>query len=199
MTGFNSKADTYVREELAREGWELGYIISPNYNSRPGRCQPDTIVVHYTALPLAASLVHLTSEQTQVSTHFIIDRDGSIIQLVPVAFRAWHAGVSSLRTRQDVNSFSVGLDLVFVPPDHDHYTDQQYGAMSVLTRILVETLDIRPENIVGHEHIALPHGRKQDPGPAFDWKRLYREIGASGTPPPVLAPSSPADSASRHL
>ena len=131
----------------------------------------DTVVIHYTALPLRESLELLARPGHQASTHYVIDRDGTLYQMVPEALRAWHSGVSRLGDRDRVNDFSLGIDLVFEPDVDDCYTDPQYETLIDLLQGIRARHGIQFENIVGHDHVARPPGRKQDPGPLFDWDR----------------------------
>jgi N-acetyl-anhydromuramoyl-L-alanine amidase len=102
----------------------------------------------------------------RVSAHFLIRRDGELVQFVPVERRAWHAGLSSYEGRGDVNSFSVGIELEGT--DTVPYEDVQYD---VLQELLAHLAAGYPGlAVTGHEHIA--PGRKTDPGPAFDWRRI---------------------------
>ena len=107
----------------------------------------------------------------RVSSHFLIRREGSIAQFVPCSRRAWHAGESVWRGRENCNDFSVGIELEGT--DEVPYTDLQYQAAAALTRALRRRYPIR--DVVGHSDIA--PGRKTDPGPAFDWK-LFRRLTA---------------------
>jgi N-acetyl-anhydromuramyl-L-alanine amidase AmpD len=176
-------ADREVLTHLKKRGMECAWLPSPNHNERPADAPIDTLIVHFTALDFQPSIAHLSCPQKEVSTHYVIDRDGSLAQLVSVARRGWHAGVGELRGRGDVNSYSVGLDLVFVPGQDLEYTAIQYRVLGELTRALVVALPIKEENVVGHEHVALPRGRKADPGPAFDWQRYFVAAGLEVSPP----------------
>lgn len=165
--------DLLVSERLNEFGVPLTSRQSPNFNARPEGGLIDALIIHYTALEAAPSLAHLTSEETGVSTHYLIDRGGQLVQLVPVACRAWHAGQGELVGTADVNGRSVGIDLVFVPDVDTGYTHRQYEVLAYLTRALLAHLPIDPALIVGHEHVARPVGRKEDPGPLFDWQRYF--------------------------
>ena len=102
----------------------------------------------------------------KVSSHLLIERDGSLVQFVPFNKKAWHAGVSSYKGRENCNEFSIGIELEGT--DDNKYTEDQYRALIDITRELMLVFqDIKKENIVGHSDIA--PGRKTDPGKAFDW------------------------------
>ncbi len=165
--------DFSIRDCLRELGVPLTSHPSPNHNARPEGGIIDALIIHYTALEAAPSLSHLTSEEMGVSTHYLIDRDGQLSQLVSVSRRAWHAGQGELAGVSDVNGRSVGIDLVFVPGIDAAYTDAQYQVLAYLTGALLEHLPINPALIVGHEHVARPVGRKEDPGPLFDWRRYF--------------------------
>ena len=102
----------------------------------------------------------------KVSSHLLIERDGSLVQFVPFNKKAWHAGVSSFKGRENCNEFSIGIELEGT--DDNKYTEDQYRALIDITKELMLVFqDIKKENIVGHSDIA--PGRKTDPGKAFNW------------------------------
>ena len=166
-------------------GWLSGVrrIASPNCDFRPPGTAIELLVVHNISLPpgefggAAVSQLFTNTlntdahpyykqlEGVKVSAHFLIRRDGAIIQFVPCGKRAWHAGVSSWRGRSACNDFSIGIELE--GSDDVPFNDQQYAALARLTRLLRRSYPIRA--IVGHADIA--PGRKTDPGPCFDWPR----------------------------
>ncbi|RMG95067.1 MAG: 1,6-anhydro-N-acetylmuramyl-L-alanine amidase AmpD, partial [Candidatus Dadabacteria bacterium] len=103
------------------------------------------------------------------SAHFLIDREGRLTQFVDTDRKAWHAGESALDGVPDVNRFSVGIELE--GDEVTPYTEAQYETLlRVLEELRAAHPRIRPERIVGHEHVA--PGRKRDPGPLFDWGRI---------------------------
>ena len=107
----------------------------------------------------------------RVSSHFLIRRDGELIQFVPCARRAWHAGQSEWRGRGLCNDFSIGVELEGA--DDQPFDDRQYSVLADLGRALERAYPII--ECVGHSDIATPHGRKTDPGPHFEWAR-YRAL-----------------------
>ena len=110
----------------------------------------------------------------RVSSHLFVDRTGGLTQFVPLTRRAWHAGISRFRGRSRCNDFSVGIELE--GDDATPYTESQYETLLALLECLLRTYDgIVPDRVVGHCHIA-PE-RKTDPGKAFDWARLTRQLG----------------------
>ena len=160
---------------------------SPNFDRRPKGLKPDLLVLHNISLPpgkyggpaiIDFFLNRLDTNShpwfenikgVEVSAHFLIRRDGQIVQFVSTLDRAWHAGVSSFRQRKACNRFSIGIELE--GSDDDPYDERQYRALRRLTTAL--RVRHKLHAVCGHEHIAT--GRKTDPGPAFDWHRYARE------------------------
>lgn len=167
-------------------GWLQGaqHIPSPNCDARPEGEAISLVVIHNISLPPGefggpgvielfanrldptAHPYYETLRDLRVSAHFLIRRDGELIQFVPCGQRAWHAGVSSWRGRERCNDFSLGIELEGT--DDLPYTDAQYAALNALLATLRATYPIA--EIVGHSDIA--PGRKTDPGPYFDWGRV---------------------------
>ncbi|WP_296425421.1 N-acetylmuramoyl-L-alanine amidase [Yoonia sp.] len=130
------------------------------------------VVIHYTAMrSTQAALKTLCDPQTEVSAHYLISETGDVLSLVPEAMRAWHAGAGRWGGVADVNSHSIGIELAndgFSP-----FAAPQMDALTALLRGIRIRWDIRPERVIGHSDMA--PGRKIDPGPRFDWRRLARE------------------------
>jgi AmpD protein len=163
------------------------YIASPHRDERPAGSPIDLLVVHHISLPPgefdgpgivelftgrldpAAHPFYATIAGTRVSAHFLIRRDGELIQFVPCAKRAWHAGESAWKGRTRCNDFSIGIELEGT--GEIAYTGAQYEKLAALTRALQSRYGIA--DIAGHSDIA--PGRKHDPGPSFDWER-YRAL-----------------------
>jgi len=146
---------------------EVTLLVVHNISLPPGEFGGDAIVRLFTnALDFSAHPYYETLRGLNVSAHFLIPRDGELIQLVPCAKRAWHAGASSWRGRERCNDFSVGVELEGV--DEQAYADGQYARLADLLAALRSRYPI--VDVVGHADIA--PGRKTDPGPAFDWGRL---------------------------
>jgi len=162
------------------------FVDSPNQDERPADTPVVLIVVHAISLPPGefggdgverlftnrldpdAHPYYTGIHALRVSSHFLIRRDGSLIQFVPCTRRAWHAGVSEWRGRQRCNDFSIGIELEGC--DELPFEAAQYRVLARLIRILGRSHAI--EDIVGHSDIA--PGRKTDPGPHFDWPRLRK-------------------------
>ena len=160
---------------------------SPNHGVRLGRTRPDCIVLHYTGMADGASAIAwLCNPLAQVSSHYVIEEDGRILQLVAESRRAWHAGRSAWAGATDLNSASIGIEIVNgghpagLPP----FPPAQVEAAIRLCRDIADREAIRPERIVGHSDIA--PGRKIDPGERFPWAELHAGgvglVGSGGNP-----------------
>jgi AmpD protein len=163
------------------------WVSSPNCDARPAGVEADLIVVHgislppgefggdgilqlfTNTLPTAGHPFYAGLQGLKVSSHFLIRRDGAVVQFVPIQQRAWHAGVSFYRGRERCNDFSVGIELEGT--DECAYEPAQYVALAQLVTALCRTYaSLSTEHLVGHSDIA--PGRKTDPGPFFDWVRF---------------------------
>lgn len=160
-------------------------VPSPNFNDR--QLPVGMVVLHYTGMRTAAeALERLTDPAAEVSAHYLIDEDGTVTQLVDESKRAWHAGRSFWRGITDVNSASIGIELV--NPGHEFgyrpFPDAQMEALIPLLADIVKRHGIDPWNIVGHSDIA--PARKDDPGELFKWKRLAAHGLAPKRPKPQI-------------
>lgn len=160
---------------------------SPNCDARPQGRAIELIVIHNISLPPGVfggdAVIDLFTNRLdwdahpyyqgirglKVSAHFFIRRDGTLIQFVPCALRAWHAGVSNWQGCERCNDFSIGIELEGT--DDQPFTNAQYATLTPLIRLLKQSYPIR--GVVGHSDIAA--GRKTDPGPYFDWQRLHEQ------------------------
>jgi N-acetylmuramoyl-L-alanine amidase len=159
---------------------------SPNWNER--LLPVSMIVLHYTGMRTGAeALERMCDPQAQVSAHYMIDEDGTVTRLVPEDKRAWHAGKSYWRGITDVNSASVGIELV--NPGHEWgyrpFTDAQMEALVPLLAAIIARHGIDLANVVGHSDIA--PARKDDPGELFEWETLARYKLALPTPRPRIS------------
>jgi AmpD protein len=153
------------------EGAEITLLVVHNISLPPGEFGGDAIVRLFTnTLDFSAHPYYETLRDLKVSSHFLIRRDGKLIQLVPCVERAWHAGASSWRGRERCNDFSVGVELEGV--DDQAYVDQQYSRLASLFAALRTRYPII--DVVGHADIA--PDRKTDPGPAFDWGHFRQAL-----------------------
>ena len=146
---------------------------SPNWDERT--LPVSMLVLHYTGMEDAAyALDRLTDPEAKVSAHYLIDEEGEIVSLVPENKRAWHAGLSRWGEISDVNSASIGIEIV--NPGHEwgyrDFPEAQLEALIPLIADIVERHGIAPKNVVGHSDVA--PARKQDPGELFPWERLAR-------------------------
>ena len=147
---------------------------SPNFGERRGGRGIDMIVLHYTGCPSAeAAELWMCSPESQVSAHYLVEEDGTIVQLVAEAARAWHAGVAHWAGEDDVNSRSIGIEIqnaghaCGAPPP---YPEAQVAAVAALVADIARRHGIVPERVVGHSDVAPL--RKADPGEHFPWARL---------------------------
>jgi AmpD protein len=167
-------------------GWIAGArrVASPNCDSRPAGSAITLAVLHSISLPrgeygggaierLFTNRLDPASHPSfadlaglKVSSHFLIRRDGGLVQFVPVSKRAWHAGASRWRSRARCNDFSIGIELEGV--DDDRFEDAQYARLASLIESVREIVPLR--DFAAHSDVA--PGRKTDPGSGFDWRRF---------------------------
>lgn len=142
---------------------------SPNFGERRGHSAPDLVVLHYTAMETAqAALDRLCDPQFEVSAHYLIAEDGQVYCMVDEAKRAWHAGAGSWGGVNDVNSISIGIELA--NPGAAPFAAPLMDTLEVLLADIFGRHQIPPERVIAHSDCA--PGRKNDPGPRFDWCRL---------------------------
>jgi len=166
-------------------------VDSPNHDERPSGTEITLVVLHSISLPPGEydgdSIERLFTNRLdpdahpyfreirglKVSSHFLIRRDGEVVQFVPVERSAWHAGASSWRGRSRCNDFSVGIELEGT--EDDAFTDAQYQALTSLLKKLRTQLPLR--DVAAHSDVA--PGRKTDPGARFDWTRLLSDLASA--------------------
>jgi len=190
------------------EGWwrRAAAIASPNHNERPRAGDVSLVVVHSISLPpgeYRGNAIERLFTNTldwdahpyfqsirglEVSAHFVIRRSGKLLQFVSCDRRAWHAGASQWRGRDNCNDYSIGIELEGL--EGRRFVGAQYAQLAALLRALARRYRISA--VVGHEHIA--PARKHDPGRGFDWARLKRDLGWSRERVP-FAPSATTRSA----
>lgn len=146
---------------------------SPNHDERT--LPVSMLVLHYTGMQDAASAIaRLTDAEAKVSSHYLVAEDGQVMRLVGEDRRAWHAGKALWRGISDVNSASIGIEIV--NPGHElgyrPFPISQMDALVPLVADIVQRYGIEPANVVGHSDVA--PARKQDPGELFDWELLAR-------------------------
>lgn len=152
--------------------------LSPNFDERAGGKAIDMILLHYTGMEsMAAALGRMLDVSAKVSAHYMIDEDGTLYRLVDEERRAWHAGVSCWAGETDINSVSIGIELV--NPGHAYpgyaggyrpFPDAQIETLESLMRDIMDRHAIAPARVLGHSDVAPV--RKKDPGELFDWERL---------------------------
>lgn len=175
--------------------WNAGWyryarqVHSPNFGPRPAGASIDLVVLHSISLPpgvyggtevqalftnqldWSAHPYFETIRDLQVSSHFFIQRHGELWQFVSCDARAWHAGVSQYRGRDNCNDDSIGIELEGL--EGDTFEAAQYETLQSLVSAIAAHYPIA--HVAGHEHIA--PGRKNDPGPGLDWTLLQRSLG----------------------
>ena len=160
---------------------------SPNHGERRGDPKLDMILLHYTGMPNAEDAVaKLCTRGTDVSAHYVVMEDGYVIQCVPEARRAWHAGAARWEGESDINSRSIGIEIA--NPGHDRgYPDfprRQIAAVTALCRSIMTRHRIPAWRVLGHSDVA--PARKQDPGEKFPWRLLSESgIGLWVNPAPI--------------
>ncbi len=148
--------------------------VSPNFGARIGVSRPDMLVLHYTGMKTGeAAEAWLCTSESQVSSHYLVHEDGRIVQMVRESDRAWHAGKSFWRGFTDVNSHSVGIEIV--NPGHEFgyrsFPARQIAAVIELCGGIIARHPVSPRNVLAHSDVA--PGRKVDPGHKFPWRKLH--------------------------
>ena len=146
---------------------------SPNFGERT--LPISMLVLHYTGMQDGASAIDwLANPASKVSAHYVVDEDGQLVHMVREEQRAQHAGLSHWRGITDVNSASIGIEIV--NPGHEWgyrpFPEEQMDTVTMLIAEIVRTYNIEPRNVVGHSDVA--PARKEDPGELFDWERLAK-------------------------
>ncbi len=165
-------------------------VASPNHGERRGYGGPNCLILHYTGMATGeAALRALTDPASEVSAHYLIWEDGAIDQLVAESDRAWHAGRSWWKGESDLNSASIGIEIV--NPGHDGgsppFPDRQIEATIALAQDIGARWTIAPERVLAHSDVA--PARKRDPGEAFPWATLWRGgVGHWAEPAPLVGP-----------
>ena len=142
---------------------------SPNFGERAGTGRPSLIVLHYTGMATAQeAIARLRSPEAKVSAHYVVEEDGKIVQLVKESKRAWHAGSGEWAGRGDINSRSVGIEIA--NPGDRPFGEGQMCSVEELIDTVMRKWRIPARRVIGHSDMT--PGRKFDPGPKFDWRRL---------------------------
>jgi N-acetylmuramoyl-L-alanine amidase len=206
LAPFLSLADNLPMRETVADSPLAKVFPSPNHGERAAGLKPELILLHYTGMPNAKSaLKWLCNPESSVSCHYLVHESGKILQLVPEARRAWHAGTGSWRGVSDINSRSIGIEIVNaghdgarVDPEDPRrplvgapalgppapFPKRQITALIKLLRDIAARWGIPPVNVLAHSDIAPI--RKRDPGEAFPWDRLAAEgLGLWVPPTPI--------------
>ena len=158
-------------------GLKMATSYSPNFNL-PKRLKHNIkfIIIHYTGMKKeSVAITRLQDPKSKVSSHYLIKRNGEIINLVPDLFEAWHAGVSSWKHFKSLNKNSIGIEIT--NPGHQHgykrFSKKQIFSLQRLLNILVKKYKIKKNYVLGHSDIS--PGRKKDPGEKFPWEMLAKK------------------------
>lgn len=152
---------------------DMIWTPSPNFDERT--LPISILVMHYTGMKSAdLAIRQLANPEAKVSAHYVVCEDGQIVQMVKEEHRAWHAGRGQWRGIDNVNSASIGIEIV--NPGHEWgyvpFPDEQMDSVTRLAAEIVKRHAIVPANVIGHSDLA--PARKQDPGELFDWERLAK-------------------------
>ena len=162
----------------------IKYHPSPNWRERKG-VSPRLLIVHYTAMDFQSALTRLCNPDTHVSSHYVIDEDGTTYRLVDEKHSAFHAGTSFWQGQHNINDSSIGIELVHDGHQKDGtiaaYADEQITALESLCLGIMARWHMRAGDVWGHSDVAPT--RKQDPGESFPWQRLAAQ-GIGIFPPP---------------
>ena len=162
------------------------YVASPNHDARESRV--DILLLHYTGMQTAdEALARLKDREARVSCHYFVDEDGRVTQMVPEARRAWHGGAGSWKGAVDINSRSIGIEIV--NPGHEFgyrdFPDAQIEAVIALCRDIIKRRRIARERVLGHSDVA--PARKKDPGEKFPWAKIAAAgVGFWVDPAPIV-------------
>ncbi|WP_281249223.1 N-acetylmuramoyl-L-alanine amidase [Vannielia litorea] len=142
---------------------------TPNQGERRGGARPDIVLLHYTAMPdTRLVLERLANPEAEVSAHYVVSPEGGVWQMVDEPLRAWHAGAGRWGSCDDINSRSIGIEIV--NSAREPFAAPQMRGVETLVAGIMQRWHVPPERVLGHSDIA--PGRKVDPGPRFDWRRL---------------------------
>jgi N-acetylmuramoyl-L-alanine amidase len=163
-------------------------IPSANFGERNKGLQPDMILLHYTGmLDPEAAIAQLCTAGTDVSAHYVVLEDGRIVQCVPEAKRAWHAGKASWAGEDDINSCSIGVEIVNRGHDwgYPDFPLRQIAAVIALCRGIMLRRNVPSHRVLGHSDVA--PARKKDPGEKFPWHSLANSgVGHWVQPAPIV-------------
>lgn len=169
------------------------FVESPNCDDRPANATVNCVVLHATVEPTTQGTMDIfLNPQRKVSAHFVVGRDGRVVQIVRVEKRAWHAGASTFDGETGVNNFSVGIEIVNLNDGRDPYPAEQLEAVAGIIRFLRSSYSIPDSRIVSHAMIAVPPGRKSDPV-GLDFEKVRALARLSDQPPAAARVPLPVD------
>ena len=155
---------------------KISLNYSPNFNPvKRSKKKIKFIIIHYTGMSNELSALNrLCDIKVKVSAHYFIKKNGSVLNLVPPLYEAWHAGKSSWKGLKSLNKYSIGIEIQNSGHDnkYENFTQKQITATKKLLKYLIKIYKINPGNVLGHSDIA--PGRKKDPGEKFPWKELAK-------------------------
>jgi N-acetylmuramoyl-L-alanine amidase len=164
-------------------------IPSPNFGERNNGRVPDMILLHYTGMPdVEGAIAQLCTAGTDVSAHYVVLEDGRIVQCVPETKRAWHAGLASWAGEDDINSCSIGIEIVNRGHDwgYPEFPLRQIAAVIALCRGIMLRRNVPSHRVLGHSDVA--PSRKKDPGEKFPWHSLANSGVGHWVQPAPIAP-----------
>lgn len=186
--GLAQNVQAAPRALLSKADYEGAVIdASANFGPRKDGKEPRFLILHYTGLATAQEALDiLKCPEREVSAHYLVHEDGQVVQMVAESERAWHAGQSCWKGERDINSASIGIEIVNpgVLENFPPFPDAQISSVISLCRSICERYNIAPENVLAHSDIA-PE-RKIDPGENFPWETLFKAgIGHWVEPAPI--------------
>ena len=152
------------------------WIPTPNFGERKGGVRPSMIVLHYTdTQDTQEALDYMMNPVREVSAHYVVEKDGQVIQMVKDEKRAWHAGKAYWRGERDINSYSIGVEIVNSGHTYGHepFPEVQIEMVVRLCKRVMKKWGIEASGVLGHSDVA--PGRKEDPGHLFPWQRLAEQ------------------------
>jgi N-acetylmuramoyl-L-alanine amidase len=161
--------------EIERQSMNIEQFISPNQNERAHRQKPSLVILHYTGTQTMIEAHDIYMTIGKVSPHYMIDKDGSVRSYVDEEKRAWHAGKSFWKGDNDINSSSIGIEIVNSGHEYalEEFPTVQIESLIKVLHGITDRWNIKPQSILGHSDIAI--GRKIDPGERFPWEALKAE------------------------
>ena len=155
---------------------KISLNYSPNFNSRK-RSQKNIkfIIIHYTGMTKELSAINrLCDIKSNVSAHYFIKKNGSVLNLVPPLYEAWHAGKSTWKNFKSLNKYSIGIEIQNSGHNnnYENFSQKQIVSTQKLLRYLIRKYNVNFKNVLGHSDIS--PDRKKDPGEKFPWKKLAK-------------------------